>query len=303
MVLLKARAFACERGPRVTMSPILSRLQIAIVTSLAGLTLVISLTLALAASREPSVRLALVNVPDDVLRPLLPDFQKQTGKSAEIVYTGNDPFAVAGEGKADLVISHYGHPGVQPFITAGLGLWPRTVFANTYALIGPPGDPAHVRGLTDAAEALRRIAQTKSTFVVNDSAGGKYIENILWSDAGIEPKGPWYVDLKVEGRAAAQMADKRAAYILWGLPPFLRLKRQAHLDLEPLVVGDPLFQRIMVSIVVNPEKVRGANADAAKAFESYLLAPPTQARIRAFRYPDLDQQAWWPAGRNNNAKE
>jgi ABC-type tungstate transport system permease subunit len=59
----------------------------------------------------------------------------------------------------------------------------------------------------------------------------------------------------------------------------------------------------MVSIVVNPEKVRGANADAAKAFESYLLAPPTQARIRAFRYPDLDQQAWWPAGRNNNAKE
>ena len=99
--------------------------------------------------------------------------------SAEIVYTGNDPFAVARDGKADLVISHYGHPGVQPFITAGLGLWPHTVFANTYALIGPAGDPAHVRGLTNAAEALRRIAETKSIFVVNDSAGGRYIENIF----------------------------------------------------------------------------------------------------------------------------
>jgi tungstate transport system substrate-binding protein len=282
--------------------PILSKSQILIMTLLVGITLVVSLRPTSAASQQ-SVRLALVNVPDDVLRPLLPDFQKQTGTSAEIVYMGNDPFAVAREGKADLVISHYGHPGVQPFVTTGVGLWPHTVFANTYALIGPPGDPANVRGLTDAAEALRRIAQTKSTFVVNDSAGGKYIENILWSDAGIEPKGQWYVDLKVEGRAAAQAADQRAAYVLWGLPPFLRLKRQAHLDLEPLVVGDPLFQRIMVSIVVNPEKVHGTNADGARAFESYLLAPTTQARIRAFRYPDLDQQAWWPSGRNNNARE
>jgi tungstate transport system substrate-binding protein len=285
------------------MKRILNGLQIAIVTSLVAIALAVSVAPALAAPQEPSVRLALVNVPDDILRPLLPDFQKQTGKSAEIVYTGNDPFGAAREGKADLVISHYGHPGVQPFITAGLGLWPHPVFANTYALIGPPGDPAHVRGLTDAAEALRRIAQTKSPFVVNDSAGGKYIENILWSDAGIEPRGSWYVDLKVEGRAAAQAADKRGAYILWGLPPFLRLKRQAHLDLEPLVVGDPLFQRIMVSIVVNAEKIRGANADGAKAFEAYLLAPTTQARIRAFRYPELDRQAWWPAGRNNNAQE
>jgi tungstate transport system substrate-binding protein len=286
------------------MSPILNSLRIALMALLAGATLVVSLRPRAAASQEPtSVRLALVNVPDDVLRPLLPDFQRQTGMSAEIVYTGNNPFAVAREGKADLVISHYGHPGVQPFITAGLGLWPHTVFANTYALIGPPSDPAHVRGLADGAEAFRRIAQTKSTFVVNNAVGGKYIENILWSDAGIVPAGSWYVDVKVQGPSAAQVAGQRAAYVLWGLPPFLRLKQQEHLDLVPLVVRDPLFQRVMVSIVVNPKKVPGTNADAAKAFEAYLLLPPTQAHIRAFRYPDLDQQAWWPAGRNNNARE
>jgi tungstate transport system substrate-binding protein len=213
------------------------------------------------------------------------------------------PLPSRARGKADLVISHYGHPGVQPFITAGLGLWPHAVFANTYALIGPPGDPAHVRGLTNAAEALRRIAETKSAFVVNDSAGGKYIENILWSDAGIDPAGSWYLDLKVEGPRAAQAAGQRGAYVLWGLPPFLRLKRQTHFDLVPLVVGDPLFERVMVSIVVDPKKVPAADARAAKAFEDFLLRPATQARIRAFRYPDFDQQAWWPSGRNNNARE
>ena len=74
-------------------------------------------------AQNTHVRLALVNVPNDLLDPLLPDFEKQTGLQAEIVYTGNDPFGVARAGKADLVISHYGHEGVQPFVTAGSGLW------------------------------------------------------------------------------------------------------------------------------------------------------------------------------------
>src|SRR5437773_4016084 len=120
-------------------------------------------------SGKSTVRLAMVNVPDDVVRPLLGDFAAQTGTRAEIVYTGNDPFAVGRAGNADLVISHYGHEGVELFVTYGYGLWPHAVFANQIALLGPPGDPAHVRGLTDAAEAMRRIATSHSRFLANDS--------------------------------------------------------------------------------------------------------------------------------------
>jgi len=36
-------------------------------------------------AQKSTVRLALVNVPDEVLRPMLPDFEKQTGVHAEIV--------------------------------------------------------------------------------------------------------------------------------------------------------------------------------------------------------------------------
>jgi tungstate transport system substrate-binding protein len=249
------------------------------------------------------VRLALVNVPDELLRPLLPDFQKQTGLKAEIVYTGNDPFSVAREGKADLVISHYGHEGVEPFIAQGLGLWPHPVFANQMVLLGPRKDPARVRKLTDASEALRRIAASKSLFLSNNGAGAKYLEEILWISAGVHEKGSWYLDLKSQGGQAARDAAAKGAYVLWGLPPFLRLKRQGPIDLEPLVTQDSIFQRIMVAIVVNPRKIPGVNAAGATAFQEFLLAPATQARIRAFRYPDFDSQAWWPAGRHNAARE
>src|SRR5436190_24368854 len=126
-----------------------------------------------------TVRLALVNVPDDVLQPMLPDFFAASGVHATIVYTGNDPFAVARDGKADLVVAHYGHEGVEPFVAGGFGLWPHPVFANQVALLGPPADPAHVRGLTDATEAFRRIAATQSRFLANDTDGADYIEQIL----------------------------------------------------------------------------------------------------------------------------
>jgi len=255
------------------------------------------------AAAPPNVRLALVNVPDDVLRPLLDDFQTQAGFAAQIVYTGNDPFSVARNGKADLVISHYGHQGVEPFVTAGFGLWPHPVFANQMALFGPSSDPAHIRGMSDAAEALRRIARTQSPFLVNNASGARYIEEILWANAGHPARGDWYLDPKLTGPEAVRAAAQKGAYVIWGVPPFLRLKRNSKLDLEPLVVGDSLFQRIMVSIVVNPQKVPGVNSDAANAFQSYLLAPATQAKIRAFRYPELSQQVWWPAGRHNNAHE
>jgi tungstate transport system substrate-binding protein len=258
---------------------------------------------ALLFSQTTSVRLALVNVPDEVLRPLLPEFQRQTSLRAEIVYTGNDPFAVAREGKADLVISHYGHEGVEPFITEGLGLWPHPVFANQMVLLGPPADPAHVRKLTDAAEAFRRIAASKSLFLSNNGAGAKYLEEILWTSANVHEKGTWYLALKSQGSQAARDAASKCAYVLWGLAPFLRLKRQGPIDLEPLVFQDPIFQRIMVTVVVNPKKVPGVNVDGATAFQNFLIAPTTQARIRAFRYPDFEWQAWWPAGRHNSARE
>lgn len=249
------------------------------------------------------VRLALVNIADDVVKPLIPEFEKERGIRAEIVYMGSDPFSAARSGQADLVIAHYGHPGVEPFVTEGLGKWPKAVFANQMALFGPPNDPAKIKGMVDAAQAFARIAASKSKFVANSSHGSKYLEQLLWSSAGVKEFGEWHLDNATAGKAAIDAASKNSAYVLWGVAPYLRYKRKKPVGLEPLVVGDSLFQRVMVSIVVLPGVQKGVNVEAAKAFERYLVAPSTQARIRAFRYPDLEQQMWWPAGRHNGQED
>ena len=106
---------------------------------------------------------------------------------------------------------------------------------------------------------------------------------------------------QAQTKDAIEAAVKEKGYTLWGLVPFLKY-REAHPDcgLKALVTDDPLFQRLMVTVVVQPEKIKGVNAEGAKALERFLIAPATQARIRAFRVPGFDGPVFWPAGRNNS---
>ena len=100
---------------------------------------------------------------------------------------------------------------------------------------------------------------------------------------------------------AIEAAVKEKGYTLWGLVPFLKYQAE-HPDcaMKALITDDPMFQRRMVTVVVQPEKTKGVNVEGAKALERFLIAPETQARIRRFRMPGFDGQVWWPAGRNNS---
>jgi tungstate transport system substrate-binding protein len=246
------------------------------------------------------VRLSSVVTPQDggLYDDLLPDFERETGYQVELT-TGEEVYGPARNGQADVVLSHFGHEDAQTFVQDGLGQWPQTVFFNQHTLLGPPSDPVRVQDLTDLVEAFRRIAQTRSPFVVNNTEGIKYLTDILWEAAGSPAKGEWYSDQGLRGQDAIAKAAQQGGYVLWGLTPFLRTQKQNKLELQPLVMNDPLLQRIMVTVAVNPNKVPGVNLTGAEAFQQYLLNPVTQARIRAFRLPGIDEQIWWPAGRNN----
>ena len=179
----------------------------------------------------------------------------------------------------------------------GLGLWPRPIFANQQAIIGPSSDPARVANLQDAVEGFRRIAQSKSPYVVNNGALPKYVEDILWEAAGRPPKEAWYVDLGLNAdQGAQQAAAQRGAYMIFGLVPFLQFLKQNPVDLRPLLVNDSVLSRTMVCVVVKPERFPQANTAGATALQKYLLLPSTQALIRAYRYPGLDHALWWTSG-------
>ncbi len=252
------------------------------------------------------IRLAAVITPESsgLLDKLLIDFEKQSGYKV-LVDSRQDVYDLARDGKADLVLSHYGHAGTEDFCADGLGKWPRPVLANQAALIGPEADPAKAAGTRDAIEAFRRIASAKAPFVVNNSPTEKYLSDILWHGAGKPNRDGWYRDSGLRNQAATKdaigAAVKERGYTLWGLVPFLKYKHQyPDCGMKALVTDDPLLQRLMVTVVVRPDKVKGVNAAGAEALERYLIAPETQVCIRDFRFPGFDGPVWWPAGRNNS---
>ncbi len=247
------------------------------------------------------VRLGAVNTPDysGLLDEVIAEFSGQSGLQVT-VYSGEDVYQHARAGELDLIVSHYGHKNVEAFMADGLGQWPRTVFANQVAIIGPAGDPAGVRGLADATEAYRRIAASGALWLVNNLPGIDYLEAILWEGAGRPAKGEWYVHGGLGQAQAMQAAARRGAYTMWGIFPFLRFLEQQRVDLEPMVLADSLLQRMMVTVILEPGRFPGMNVEGAVALQQFLLTPATQARIRTFRYPGRDEQLWWPAGRHNH---
>jgi len=173
------------------------------------------------------------------------------------------------------------------------------VFANQAALIGPRNDPAKIRGLSSASEALGRIAEAKAPFIANNGPGIAELTSMLWESAGRPSKDGWFIDTGEVNVASAVLAEEKRGYFIWGAYPFLRFASQHQSDLEVLVSADPLLQRIMSAVIVSPQKIEGVNVEGATALRDYLLSPKVQARVAAFRSPWSDRQLWWPAGRNN----
>jgi tungstate transport system substrate-binding protein len=248
------------------------------------------------------VRLSSVVIPNDsgLYAQLLPDFERRSGYKVEIA-TGQDVYGPARSGKADIVLSHYQHDGVAPFMTDGLGEWPRLVFSSPGALIGPSSDPARIRGLTDAVEAFQRIAKSGGSFVVNDQDGLRYVSQVIAGAGDVELAGSWYLDKGARGPMAMQAAAQAGGYTIWGLVPFLRSQQQQKLALEPLVMNDQILKSVMLTIVVSDKRIGGVNAKGARALQQYLVEPATQARIRTFRMNGVAEQVWWPAAQDNDA--
>lgn len=260
-------------------------------------------TSTLAAQSAATIRVAVVNTPDVLLNALLPAFEAESGYRVTLQIT-EGVFDVARAGRADLVIAHYGHQGTEAFMTDGLGRWPRMLFSNQAVLVGPLPDPVGIRGMADAVEAFRLMVRRGGEFLVNNAPTEKYLADVLWESIGRPAKAGWWLDLGLRDQTAIDAASARGAYTLWGLVPFVRLQAEnRNLRMDALVTQDPLLQRVMVSIAVNPARVPVANEAGAAALQRYLLSPATQTKIRQFRHHGLPYQTWWPAGRFNQGSE
>ncbi|MGC3961675.1 MAG: substrate-binding domain-containing protein [Verrucomicrobiota bacterium] len=210
-------------------------------------------------------------------------FEAESGYKTEVVVTGPRPGLdqAMREGKADLLTMHSGDITTD-LVADGFGVNMRPWTRNELCIVGPPDDPAQVRGMTNGAAALRKIFETKSRFVDFQGIGSRELTHNLWRLAGLEPKGDWVLkDDALTKWNILQFARTNHAYVIVGYIP-AKLNKMSAEGMEVLVKGDPVMRRPYIVMEANPAKVATANAAGARAFADFLLSAKVQSFLLEF---------------------
>ena len=229
-----------------------------------------------------------------LLDVLIPLFEKQTGYGVKTVSVGTgQALALAAKGDADVALVHA--PSLEKeYVAQGKLLNRRLVMYNDFVIIGPKEDPAKVRTTKTAVAALKAIERAKAGFVSRgDNSGTHVLEKSLWKAAGIEPKGPWYIESGQSMGATLSIASERNLYTLTDRGTFLALGKP--LRLPVLVEGDRLLLNIYSVMEANPANSPRINAAGGKSFADFMVAPETQVLIRGFGVHKFGQSLFFPA--------
>jgi tungstate transport system substrate-binding protein len=255
---------------------------------------------ALAQSRSIILSTTTSTQDSGLLDVLVPMFERTTGYTVKTVSIGTgQALALAARGEADVALVHA--PSLEKqYVADGKMLNRRLVMYNDFVLIGPAEDPAKIKGLARAAEALKRIAETQSRFVSRgDKSGTHLLEMALWKQAGVEPRGKWYIE---SGQGMGQtlgIANERAAYALTDRATLLAFQQRVTLPI--LVEKDRPLLNIYSVMEVNPTNGPRVNVVGGRAFADFMVSPEAQAAIKSFGVSKYGQPLFVPlAGKSED---
>lgn len=225
---------------------------------------------------------------------ILPMFQDESGIEVRVVAVGTGQAVdLAKRGDADVLFVHH-TPSEEKFVAEGFGAARHDVMYNDFVIVGPESDPAAVKDMTSAADALKQVADKTALFASRgDDSGTHKNELSLWKAAGVDvdaASGTWYRETGSGMGATLNTASGLGAYALTDRATWLSFENKG--DLAIMVEGDPkLFNQYGI-ILVNPEKFPHVKAEAGQRFVDWIIGSEGQKAIADFKIDG--QQLFFP---------
>jgi tungstate transport system substrate-binding protein len=229
-----------------------------------------------------------------LLDVLIPIFEKKTGYFVKTIAVGSgQAMAMGSKGEADVLLVH-SSAAEKKFMAEGNGVSRKLVMHNDFIIVGPPADPAGIKGMKSAAEALKQIAARGSVFTSRgDNSGTHAKEKDLWKAAGLNPEGQKYYQQTGLGMGQTlSVAAEKKTYTLTDRGTYLALKKNLGMDI--LVEGDNILLNVYHVIDVNPAKFPKVNAPAGKAFADFMVSKEVQAIITTFGVDKYGSPLFFP---------
>jgi tungstate transport system substrate-binding protein len=236
------------------------------------------------AAHAADLRLGATHTLEDsgVLAVLIPAFEAASRvRVRALIAASGQVMKYAEAGDVDILFTH-SRADEQQLVARGIGATRVDVMWNDFVIAGPRSDPAKVRGLHDAPQALRRIRESGAKFVSRaDESGTHRKEMELWAAAGGLGKWSGYLSSGQGAGRALMMAHELDAYDLVDRATLKQLEKRFPLAI--LVEGDArlLNEYAVTTLVSTPARpVRQKEADA---FAAWIVSPAARALISGYR--------------------
>jgi tungstate transport system substrate-binding protein len=215
---------------------------------------------------------------------ILPLFEKQTGIKVKVVARGTGAAIEIGKrGDADVAFVHAKEQELKA-VEEGFFVNRHDVMYNDFVIIGPSDDPAKIKGMKSAAEALKKIADTSSFVSRGDNSGTHTKELSLWKKVDIEPKGQkWYLEVGQGMEKTQRIANEKRTYTLTDRGTWLATKDKDKLEMTIVLEGDPFLFNQYGVMAVNPEKYKHVKYKEAMQFINWLISKEGQQAIASFK--------------------
>lgn len=234
-------------------------------------------------AKDPAFVMATTTTTENsgLLEHLLPMFEKTTGISVHaMALSTGQALHVAQNGDVDVLWVHY-RPLEENFVAQGYGVKRHDVMCNHFLIVGPKSDPAAIKDVVSAHEALQAVRANGAIFISRgDNSGTHNKELELWG--GTAPtENPWYREVGAGMGATLNMAATLQAYTLTDQGTWLAFQNKA--DMRELFQGGPDLYNPYGIILVNPEKHPHTQAASGQAFIDWITSAQGQNAINSFR--------------------
>jgi tungstate transport system substrate-binding protein len=204
---------------------------------------------------------------------------------------------VAKDGNADIILVH-ARADEDKFVAEGWGVNRQDVMYNDFLIMGPKEDPAKIKGVKTASDALKLIAEAKQPFVSRgDESGTHKREKSFWSKLAITPassKDSWYMESGQGMAATLKIADEKNGYVLIDRATYNFQKDKTRLVLL-MDGGDDLLNPYGI-IAVNPEKYKHVKYDLATKLIEFMISDRGQKMISDYKING--EQLYFPNYKN-----
>ncbi len=212
---------------------------------------------------------------------MLPAFEENYNIEVVVVPVGTGRALEYGRrGDVDVILIH-SPDDEKTFVSRGFGIKRHCVMYNDFLIVGPPSDPAGVKG-GPAANSLRRIMSRELTFISRgDESGTHKKELALWAEAGgYHNLGSWYIETGTGMAKTLLVASEKEAYTLVDRGTYMSMEDSVNLEI--MVEGDELLKNQYGIIAVNPEKSADVNSAGAQKLVEWIMSDEGQQMIADF---------------------